>query len=162
MNNFQRKFRLFVKRCNQAGIAIEGQHKAFSIVLEWHGLQYYFDFLKQKNLYLEELEQVVREWILTPKCTHALLCKWESFNLNEIITEQAIKSLSACLRVIAEKLSNIQTSLPPEPLSERILCNKLLNAVKDVSSWQPVYYMLADTVQGVISDLPASLATSTK
>lgn len=61
---------------------------------------------------------------------------------------------------LVEKLSDIQTFRLSEYRDERILRNKLLNAVKDVDSCQLAYCRPPDTVQGVISGLHASLESA--
>lgn len=75
------------------------------------------------------------------------------------MSSNSSKTPSQCLELLIEKLSDIQTSLPQDYRSETILRNKLLNSVRDVEACRLAYHKPADTVQGVISDLHASLAT---
>lgn len=158
-DNFERKFLLFLERCDQADILNEDRNRAFSIMLTGHARQFYFDSLKRKNLSLVELEAAVKSRFLTPERTRALLREWEALSLMSIMSLHTSKSASSCLELLIEKLSDIQSSLPIEYRNETILKNKLLNAVKDVKDCQLAYHKPADTVQGVISDLHASLAT---
>lgn len=157
-DNFERKFMLFLERCDQAAIPNDDRHRAFSIMLIGNARQYYFDNLKSESLDLSSLEKAIKMRFQTPERTRALLREWEMVTLNSIIASNTSKSPTECLELLIEKLSDIQTSLPKEYRSEIILRNKLLNAVRDVESCRLAYHKPAETVQGVISDLHASIA----
>lgn len=122
--------------------------------------QFYFDSLKKKNLSIEELEMADKSRFKTPERVHALLREWESLSLKSVTTSSLKNSLSACLKNLIERLSDIQSSLPAKYHSEKILLYKILNAVRDVESCKLAYHKPADIVQGVTSDLHADLATA--
>lgn len=63
------------------------------------------------------------------------------------------------LETLIERLSGLQSSLHGEHHNEEILRNKFLNAVRNVESCKLPCYKPADTVQGVILDIHASLST---
>lgn len=70
------------------------------------------------------------------------------------------KTASTCLEFLTTKLTDIQASLPNDYRNDIILQNELLNAVKVVDECRLVYHKPSNTVQGVIYELHASLATS--
>lgn len=159
VDNFDRKFMLFVERCDQADIPAEDRHRAFSMMLTGHARQFYFDSVKKKNLDLDGLVSEIKSRFITPEKTRALLREWEGLNLKDVIISKPGHSSSACLEFMIERLTDIQSSLPQEYQHEIILRNKILNGVKDVDACRLAYHKPAETVQGVISDLHASLAT---
>lgn len=62
--------------------------------------------------------------------------------------------------MMIEPLSDIQSFMPVEYRNKTVLCSKLFNAVWDVDFCQFAYRKPTETVQGVISDIYASLATA--
>lgn len=89
----------------------------------------------------------------------ALHREWGSLTLRRVMSAHSDKMPSACLEVLIEKLSDIETSLPALYCNETLLISKLLNAVRDVEDCLLAYHKPVDTGQGVISDLHASLPT---
>lgn len=57
-------------------------------------------------------------------------------------------------------MTDIQSSQPSEYQNDTIIRNEILNAAHDVAECRLAYQKQTDTIQGVISDLHASLATS--
>lgn len=78
------------------------------------------------------------------------------------MSKNADKSPSTCLELLLSRISDIQAALPDEYRDDKILRDKLLNAVQDVIDCLQAYHKPADTVQGVISDLHASLAMTSR
>lgn len=105
------------------------------------------------------MELTVNSRFQTTKHTCALLWEWKALALKKIMVTNTEKEPSTCHESLFEKLLDIQTSLPSEYRSERILHNKLLNAVRDFESCLLAYHKHTDAVQEVISDQHASLAT---
>lgn len=128
-------------------------------MLTGHARQFYFDSLKRKDMSLVELQAAMKSLFLTPERTRALLRGWNALSLMAIMFLHTNESPSSCLKLLIEKPSDIQSSLLTEYRNETILENKLLNAVKDVKNCQLAYHKPTDAVQGVVSDLYASLAT---
>lgn len=54
-DNFERKYMLFIKRCDQADILEDDEKRAFFIMLNGAARQHYFDPLKSRMLDLEGL-----------------------------------------------------------------------------------------------------------
>lgn len=160
-DNFDRKFRLFIERCDQADIPEEDQNRAFSIMLVGNARHFFFDSLS-KILNLMSLAEGVEERFQTPERTRALLFEWEALSLKDVTTTNRDKTPSACLEVLIAKLADIQTSFLKEHRHDTILWNKLLNAVGDIEDSHLAYHKPAESVQGVISDLHASLASAKK
>lgn len=159
-DNFERKYMLFLERCNQADITKEDRHRAFSIMLIGNARQYYFDSLKPCNLNHKGFEDAMKSRFQTPERTRALIREWDTLTLNKLVASNPTKTHSESLELLIGKSSDIQTALPSEDRNETIMKNKLLNAVRDVESCRLAYHKPADTVQGVISDLHASLSTA--
>lgn len=88
-----------------------------------------------------------------------MLREWENLSLPVIIGRNIGKSASQCVELLITRLSDIQVSLPPEYHNDTILKNKLLNSVKKVEACRLAYQKPAETLQGIISDLHASVAT---
>lgn len=159
-DNFDRKFVLFEERCDQADLNEDDRQRAFSIMLCKEARQYYLDTLRIQKLPLDELVRRIKERFHTPERTRALLREWDNLSFTIVKSKFPSSSLSECLEMMISKLTDIQSSLPSEYRNDTILRNKLLNSVRDVAECRLAYHKPADTVQGVISDLHASLATS--
>lgn len=137
---------LYIERCDQADVSECDGHHAFSIMLIGNACQDYLDVLERQNLTLSEPELTIKSRFMTPERTRALLREWKSVSLASILTSNMRKSLLLSLELFTERLSDIQASLPPEYRNRTILCNKLLNAVKDIDACKPAYHKSADTV----------------
>lgn len=159
-DNFDRKFLLFLERCDQSGIPISERHRAFSIMLSSNARQYYFDHLQNKGLNLEELSSATKERFHTEERIRTLLREWESITLGSIKKKYTGKSSTACLEILLTRIQDIQLSLPKEYRNDVLLKNKILNAVKDVEECKLAYYKPADSINGVIADLHSALATA--
>lgn len=77
------------------------------------------------------------------------------------ISQNVGKSSTDCLEILVNRLAEIQDCLPKEYRNDTIF-KKLLNAVKNVESCRPTYQKPAESLQGIISDLHASIATGMK
>lgn len=71
------------------------------------------------------------------------------------------KSSSDCLELLISRLQDIQSSLLVEYKSDEILKDKLLNDIKYIDAFRLAYYKAVQTLQGLISDVHASLAAMT-
>lgn len=162
VDNFERKYALFVERCDQSDICEEERRKAFSIMIFGAARQYYFDSLKVKGLYLPGLVEAVKERFYTSERTCTLLREWDAIFLSSVMARNIWKEPSECLDSLLNRLQDIQLSLPSEYKNDTIIRNKLLNSVKDVESCKLAYFKPAPTLGGVISDLYASVATMKK
>lgn len=159
-DNFDRKLAIFHERCEQSGIFGEERRKAFSIMLCSAASQFYFDQLQGKGLSLAGMAEKICSRFQTAERTRALLREWESLSLPSIMTQNQGKSATFCLETLINRLSEIQVCLPMEYRNDTIFKNKLLNAVKDVESCRLAYQKPAPSLQGIISDLHASIATA--
>lgn len=70
------------------------------------------------------------------------------------------KSPTECFEILITMLTDMQSLLPKKYRSDTISRDKLLNAVHNVESFCPRYHKPADTVQGIVSDLHALLAST--
>lgn len=121
-------------------------------------MQFYFDFLQGKNLDYVRLCLEIKGRFITAEHTRALLIEWDSLSFKSIIAKGGCSSDQDYLEKLVSKLQDTQSLLPSEYKSEEILKNRLLNSVKDIEACQLAYYKPASTLQGVISDIHASLA----
>lgn len=128
------------------------------IKLTGNARQYYLDTLRSKNLSIDNLFKSIKDRFQTPERTRVLLREWDSLLLNGIMSNNPDIPQSECLEQLLARFSDIQASLLNEHRNRTILPDRLLNSVKDVSGCQLVYQKPANTAQGVISDLHASLA----
>lgn len=160
IDNFDWKFFFFLVCCEEADVAEDERQSAFLIMFTGHARQFYFDHLKREKLTFGELENEVRKRFMTPERMRALLRGCDSISVTHVLDTDPEKSSSSCLEMMIERLSNIQSALPVEYRNETVLLKKLLNAARDVDSSQFAYLKPADTVQGVIADLYASLFTA--
>lgn len=119
-------------------------------MLTGHAWWFYFDSLKRKDLPLAPFETTIKSRFLTLKRTGALLRECDLLTLMSIMLLHTNDSLSKCLEVLIEKLSDIQSSLPTEYRSKTILKKNLLSFIEDVKDYQLAYHKSADTVQGVM------------
>lgn len=124
------------------------------------GRQFYLDNLRTQKISLDDLASWIKERFHTPKRTRTLLRKWDNLSLTIIKSKFPSISLSECLKKTISKLADIHSSLPSEYRNDTILGSKLLNAVWDVAECHFPYHKPADTVQGIILNLQASLATN--
>lgn len=92
-DNFDRKYMLSSKRCDQAYIAEDESHRAFLIMLAGHTQQYYFNFLKGKKLNLIALEHAIKSRFITTEKTGILICEWESISLTGIMVAHPSRQL---------------------------------------------------------------------
>lgn len=155
-----RKYMLFLEKCNQSDIPAEERHLVFLIVLTEHTRQLYFDLLKKQNLDLNGLVEGMRYRFLTPERTRALINEWDELSLSKAMRNRFESSASLCLEFLIKRLTDIQFSVPHKYHHESILRNKLLNAVRNVDCCKLAYHKSADTVQSGISVLHFSLATN--
>ena len=95
-----------------------------------------------------------------PERLRALVREWDSLSLNVVMSQASDKTPYECLEMLIAKMSYIQSSLPEEYRIDSIFRDKLVNAVRHVNDCRVAYQKPADTVQGVLSDLHASLVTS--
>lgn len=72
-DNFERKFMLFLERCEKGDNLDEDLNRVFPVMLTGNARQFYFDFLKLRNVSLAELESEIKSRFLTPERTGALL-----------------------------------------------------------------------------------------
>lgn len=71
--NFERKFGLFMERCDQADSPDEDRHRAFSILLARHARRYCFDIIKSKKISSKTLEKAMKIQLLSPERPRLLL-----------------------------------------------------------------------------------------
>lgn len=72
-DNFERNFKMFLERCEQANIPCFDRHRAISIMLVDQALQYYRNVMKTKNPSLVELKTAAEFRFQSSKRTRALL-----------------------------------------------------------------------------------------
>lgn len=124
---FDRKYVLFLERCDQSDVTTDDHARAFSIMLTLNARQYYLDVLRSKNLSLDDLAKSMKDRFCTFELRLALLREWDSLSLN-------IK------KILISKVSDIQISLQNEYRSVTISRDKLLNALRDVSDCRFAYH----------------------
>lgn len=122
--------------------------------------QFYFDNLQSKFLNPDEFAQAVLKRFETPEITRALLGEWNGLKFNKVVSMNVEKAGSEFLEVFITRLADIQSSLPVEYPNDIIFRNKLFNAVQNVDAFRLAYHKPAETVQGLIPDLYASLAVT--
>lgn len=159
MENFKRKFNLFVDRCNHVKISDDDRPKALSIMLTEPASTFYQDYLRQKNLSLTELADAMKESLQPPERKRALLREWNSLTLKTMFESNIDKSPVECLELLITRLSEIQSNLQTEHRKDTILRDRLLIATLEVDACRLAYHKPSDTLQGVISDGHASLGT---
>lgn len=143
---------------NQGFFTLPGFSTAFSVMFTGRELQFYFDFAQRKNLDFEALCLEIKGRFITAERTRALLSEWNSLSLKSVIAKGGCSSDQNYLEKLVSKLQDIQSALPTEYKSKEIL--KLLNSIKDIDACQLAYYKPANILQGLISDIHASLATT--
>lgn len=158
-DNFERKFVLFLEPCSQSDVSDEDCAQAFSIMLAGAARLFYLDVLRPKFWSLSDLAQSLKEQFHMSERRCALVRKWNALSLRALMSTKIDKNPSECLEILLEKKADIQSSLPNDSCSDKILGDKLLKPVRDVDDCRLPYHKPADTVKGVISDLHASLAT---
>lgn len=72
-DNLERKFALYLERCDQNNFDNDTRKRGFSIILCGIARQFYFDKLRDKDISLEQLADAVKRRSNTEEQTRALL-----------------------------------------------------------------------------------------
>lgn len=123
-------------------------------------LQYYFDVLKEKDMDLNGLTDSIKNRFQTSERSRALLGEWEGTSFESFMAKNDGKNYTECLEILIGRLSDIKISLPSAYRGEEILKDKSLNSVREIDACRLAYHKPAETLEGIISDLHASMATS--
>lgn len=107
-DNSDRKYFIFQERCDQIGVFSDERRKAFSIMLCGNAWQFYFDFLRNKGLPLNELESTTKERFPTAERIRVLLRDWNDMNFSAILSQNEGSSMNECLDLMVAKLREIQ------------------------------------------------------
>lgn len=158
-NNFDRKYIMFKNRWNQLKLKEDEQPEAFSIMLTGFAEVFYYDDPHGRNSSLKEMSFLFKSRFEIPERTRALVRGWESLTLQTILSTDPLNKLIDWLEIMISRLNDVRSWLPPDYQGAVIYQNKLLNAVRDIDTCKLAYQKPAKTVQGVIANLHASLAT---
>lgn len=79
--NFEHKYKIFKKRCDQNGVEEMERPKAFSIMLTGRALQFYFENYQEKRVTIDDLYNGLRKRFKMKEHVRALLREWDSINL---------------------------------------------------------------------------------
>lgn len=160
-DSFDYKFGVFTHNCEKAAIPQEARGLAFDTMLTGLAKDYYFKVCRQQpnSKDLGQLCQAIRRRFETSERGRLNLLRWESLTLNEIVTQNEGKSTAQCLDILIKEMTTLQRNLTTVYHSDKLLCDKLINACRSHEACKYACYKAGDTLIGVISDLQASIAT---
>lgn len=108
---------------------------------------------------LDGLNKSMKDRFQTGERARAFLRDWETTSLTSIMSKNNGKLPSVCLDILIDKLSEIKVSIPLEYRNDTIMKKRLLKAVKDVDACKLAYQKPLDSLQGIMYDLHAYVAT---
>lgn len=136
-DNFDRKFQLFIERCDEVDISEEDGHRALSILLINNAFKLPSTSCHRKIRIFLSLAKGVRERLKPTERTRAFPLEQEGLILKDVITTNREKTPFAILELFIAKLTDTQRALPKEFRSDTILRIDILLTDKSAMTWIP-------------------------
>jgi hypothetical protein len=104
MDSFDLKLIIFHDLCRKTGVPYDSYSDAFSTMLKGKARTYYYEKVINKGLSFENMCQIIKAHFETEERKQAMISKWNSVSLPDIMKRNEDKSTAECLELLLDQL----------------------------------------------------------